>query len=258
MGWSAMSWYQDQIACPQVQPATPTKSSARQVRWLRGRPSRRDRSQVQAQAHAAKTPPPSWARSSRNWEAGPLSAPDVARSTDTPTSTGAIRAATSKAPSGPSGAASTGACRRRPATSDESTAISCQPSRPRRSRAPPPEASPCWGDTMPWPGGGVNDPRRRWRRPAAPRVTVPRTLLRAAPPRYRERMTARIGRLDEGTADLVAIVPAGGAGPPPWPLSRAERPKVLPDLTRPGPQPPPQTNHPPPPPTPARRGPART
>jgi mannose-1-phosphate guanylyltransferase len=39
------------------------------------------------------------------------------------------------------------------------------------------------------------------------------------------------GRREPGDGDLVAIVPAGGAGTRLWPLSRAERPKFLLDLT---------------------------
>src|SRR3954451_6941131 len=44
-------------------------------------------------------------------------------------------------------------------------------------------------------------------------------------------MTARTPEHDQRAGDLVAIVPAGGAGTRLWPLSRAERPKFLLDLT---------------------------
>jgi mannose-1-phosphate guanylyltransferase len=44
-------------------------------------------------------------------------------------------------------------------------------------------------------------------------------------------MTARSSERDQRAGDLVAIVPAGGAGTRLWPLSRAERPKFLLDLT---------------------------
>jgi mannose-1-phosphate guanylyltransferase len=63
-------------------------------------------------------------------------------------------------------------------------------------------------------------------------MTVPRTLLPSSPRRYRERMIAAVGGQDEQPAgEFVAIVPAGGAGTRLWPLSRAERPKFLLDLT---------------------------
>jgi mannose-1-phosphate guanylyltransferase len=46
-----------------------------------------------------------------------------------------------------------------------------------------------------------------------------------------EQNPAAAGRGDEPLPDVVAVVPAGGAGTRLWPLSRAERPKFLLDLT---------------------------
>ena len=48
--------------------------------------------------------------------------------------------------------------------------------------------------------------------------------------RYRERVTDH-GQIPGSMPDLVAVVPAGGAGTRLWPLSRAGRPKFLLDLT---------------------------
>jgi mannose-1-phosphate guanylyltransferase len=74
-------------------------------------------------------------------------------------------------------------------------------------------------------------------------VTIRESRGGAGPPGYRERVTEHAQAPAEGYAasasdatgaplpDVVAIVPAGGAGTRLWPLSRAGRPKFLLDLT---------------------------